>query len=77
MCWLLLTFVIYLTIINLVLLHLDESGFWSNVRTIYELISDCCLILLHPYSLLDECFCERNDEQFSRPVKSHDFGQFT
>lgn len=30
---LLLTFVIYLTIINLVLLHPDESGFWSNVRT--------------------------------------------
>ena len=28
-----LTFVIYLTIINLVLLYLDESGFWSNART--------------------------------------------
>jgi len=32
-CVIMLTFVIYLTIINLVLLHLDESGFWSNVRT--------------------------------------------
>ena len=30
---LLLTSVIYLTIIDLVLLYLDESGFWSNVRT--------------------------------------------